>query len=101
MPLNVELAEIRDFLAAHVPFDSLPGAVLESVPPRLSIGYHRRGSVVLADAVIKRPLKRGDIIGMDDVELPDSLALRAWKDIERSVLNGRSGEAEKKSALAS
>lgn len=48
MPLNVELAEIRDFLAAHVPFDSLPAAVLESVPPRLSIGYHRRGSVVLA-----------------------------------------------------
>jgi predicted homoserine dehydrogenase-like protein len=56
---------------------------------------------LLADAVIKRPLKRGDIIGMDDVELPDSLALRAWKDIERSVLTGRSGEAEKKSALAS
>jgi CBS domain-containing protein len=47
VPLNVELAEIRDFLAAHVPFDSLPAAVLESVPPRLSIGYHRRGSVVL------------------------------------------------------
>ena len=48
MPLNVELAEIRDFLAAHAPFDSLPAAVLESVPPRLSIGYHRRGSEVLA-----------------------------------------------------
>lgn len=48
MPLNVELAEIRDFLADHVPFDSLPAAVLESLPPRLSIGYHRRGSVVLA-----------------------------------------------------
>lgn len=48
MPLNVELAEIRDFLAAHAPFDSLPPDVLESIPPRLSIGYHRRGSVVLA-----------------------------------------------------
>ena len=48
MPLNVELAEIRDFLAAHAPFDSLPAAVLESIPPRLSIGYHRRGPVVLA-----------------------------------------------------
>ena len=48
MPLNVELAEVRDFLAAHVPFDSLPAVVLESVPPGLSIGYHRRGSVVLA-----------------------------------------------------
>lgn len=49
MPLNVELAEIRDFLAAHAPFDSLPAAVLESIPPRLSIGYHRRGTVVLAE----------------------------------------------------
>jgi CBS domain-containing protein len=49
VPLNVELAEIRDFLAAHAPFDSLPDAVLESLPPRLSIGYHRRGTVVLAE----------------------------------------------------
>ncbi|GAB3026098.1 histidine kinase [Nocardioides flavus (ex Wang et al. 2016)] len=49
MPLNVELAEIRDFLASHAPFDSLPAAVLESVPPRLSVGYHRRGTVVLAE----------------------------------------------------
>jgi predicted homoserine dehydrogenase-like protein len=60
---------------------------------------------LLADAVIKRPLKRGDIIGMDDVELPESLALRAWVEIERSVLNGRpigmETGAEKKSALAS
>ncbi len=47
MPLSVELAEIRDFLAAHPPFDSLPGDVLESIPPRLSVGYHRRGTVVL------------------------------------------------------
>ena len=49
MPLNVELAEIRDFLADHAPFDSLPDAVLESIPPRLSIGYHRRDTVVLAE----------------------------------------------------
>jgi CBS domain-containing protein len=49
VPLNVELAEIRDFLAAHAPFDSLPAAVLESVPPRLGVGYHRRGTVVLAE----------------------------------------------------
>lgn len=47
MPLNVELAEIRDFLSSHAPFDSLPAAVLESVPPRLSICYHRRDTVVL------------------------------------------------------
>ena len=49
MALGVELAEIRDFLAAHPPFDALPRAVLESIPSRLSIGYHRRGTVVLAE----------------------------------------------------
>ena len=47
MALDVELAEIRDFLAAHAPFDSLPPVVLESIPAQLSIGYHRRGTVVL------------------------------------------------------
>lgn len=49
MALDVELAEIRDFLAAHAPFDSLPHAVLDSIPSRLSVGYHRRGTVVLAE----------------------------------------------------
>ncbi|WP_110240550.1 putative nucleotidyltransferase substrate binding domain-containing protein [Nocardioides gilvus] len=49
MALDVELAEIRDFLASHAPFDRLPPNVLESLPSRLSIGYHRRGSVVLAE----------------------------------------------------
>jgi CBS domain-containing protein len=49
--LAVELAEIRDFLAAHAPFDSLPASVVDSIPRRLSVGYHRRGAVVLADGV--------------------------------------------------
>jgi CBS domain-containing protein len=47
--LDVELAEIRDFLAGHAPFDSLPAAVLGSIPSRLSVGYHRRGTVVLPE----------------------------------------------------
>ncbi len=47
MALDVELAEIREFLADHPPFDGLPGAVLDAIPSRLSIGYHRRGRVVL------------------------------------------------------
>jgi CBS domain-containing protein len=45
--LDVELAEIRDFLAAHAPFDVLPAGVLGSIPSRLGVGYHRRGTVVL------------------------------------------------------
>jgi CBS domain-containing protein len=47
--LDVELAEIRGFLAAHTPFDCLPDAVLESLPSRLSVAYYRRGTVVLAE----------------------------------------------------
>lgn len=49
VPLDVELAEIRDFLAAHAPFEGLPGAVVDAIPSRLSVGYHRRGTVVLAE----------------------------------------------------
>jgi CBS domain-containing protein len=47
--LDAELAEIRDFLAAHPPFDCLPDGVLDTLPHRLSVGYHRRGTVVLAE----------------------------------------------------
>lgn len=47
MALDVELAEIRDFLAEHPPFGWLPAPVLEGLPARLTITYHRRGTVVL------------------------------------------------------
>lgn len=69
MPLNVELAEIRDFLAAHAPFDGLPPAVLESIPPRLSVGYHRRGTVVLAEGSTPVELL---VVRSGAVELRDS-----------------------------
>lgn len=47
MALDVELAEIRDFLAAQAPFDTLPRSVLELIPARLNITYQRRGTVVM------------------------------------------------------
>lgn len=47
MALDVELAEIRDFLAEHPPFGWLPVPVLERLPAELSISYRRRGAVVL------------------------------------------------------
>lgn len=68
MPLDVELAEIRDFLAAHAPFDTLPGAVLESLPPRLAVGYHRRGTVVLAEGAVPDELL---VVRSGAVELRD------------------------------
>lgn len=48
MALDVELAEIRDFLAQHAPFDSLPAEVLEALPKTMTVEYHRRGRSILA-----------------------------------------------------
>ncbi|GAA5167938.1 putative nucleotidyltransferase substrate binding domain-containing protein [Ornithinimicrobium tianjinense] len=45
--MEVELAEVRDFLAAHAPFDSLPGEVLDDLPRRCTLRYARRGSEIL------------------------------------------------------
>lgn len=45
--MEVELAEVRDFLAAHAPFDRLPAAELAALPRRCTIRYARRGRVVL------------------------------------------------------
>ena len=45
--MEVELAEVRDFLAAHAPFDGLPREVLAGLPRRCTLRYARRGSVVL------------------------------------------------------
>ena len=45
--MDVELAEVRDFLAATPPFDSLPGDVLDALPARCTLRYARRGSSVL------------------------------------------------------
>lgn len=45
--MEPELAEVRDFLAAHAPFSDLPDDVLAAVPARCSLRYHRRGSTIL------------------------------------------------------
>lgn len=45
--MDVELAEVRDFLAGHAPFDRLPSSELAELPRRCTIRYARRGSVVL------------------------------------------------------
>lgn len=40
---------------------------------------------LMKDAVIKRPVASGAELTFDDVELPDSLAVKAWKSIEKKV----------------
>ena len=47
MALDVELAEVRDFLAGHEPFSGLPAAVLTSLPGRMAVEYFRRGSELI------------------------------------------------------
>ena len=41
--MEIELVEIRDFLATHHPFDLLPKELLNQVPENLEIRYIRRG----------------------------------------------------------
>ncbi len=45
--MDVELLEIRDFLAAHHPFDQLPDGALSSMVSTIEIRYFKRESVVL------------------------------------------------------
>ena len=45
--MDVELVEVRDFLARCAPFDDLPASVLDRLPARLTQQYHRRGSVIV------------------------------------------------------
>ena len=42
--MDVELIEIREFLASHSPFDRLPDSALDALPQRLSVRYLRRGT---------------------------------------------------------
>jgi CBS domain-containing protein len=42
--MDVELIEIREFLAEHPPFDHLPAEVLDTLPKRLAVRYLRRGT---------------------------------------------------------
>lgn len=44
--MDTELAEIRDFLAVHAPFDRLPAAELDLLPRQFSVRYLRRGTPV-------------------------------------------------------
>ncbi|HQH06185.1 MAG TPA: putative nucleotidyltransferase substrate binding domain-containing protein [Phycicoccus sp.] len=47
MALDVELAEVRDFLARHAPFDALPAEVLAELPRQFTVEYHRRGRAII------------------------------------------------------
>lgn len=48
MALDVELAEVRDFLAHVPPFDALPRGDLDKVVRQLTVRYFRRGTDIIA-----------------------------------------------------
>jgi CBS domain-containing protein len=45
--MDVELREVRDFLAEHPPYSSLPAKVLDELPARLHLRYYRRGTTIV------------------------------------------------------
>ena len=45
--MDVELVEVRDFLARCAPFDELAPSILDRLPARLTQRYHRRGSTIV------------------------------------------------------
>lgn len=47
MAADVELVEVREFLAQHSPFAELPPAVLDGLPARLTARYFRRGTEMM------------------------------------------------------
>lgn len=46
--MDVEIAEIRDFLAQHEPYSMLPPTVLDALPRQLTARYYRRGTTLVA-----------------------------------------------------
>lgn len=40
---------------------------------------------LLQNAVVRRAVKAGDLLDLDDVDLPESLALTAWREIESRI----------------
>lgn len=47
-PMDIELAEIRNFLAQHPPFDGLSAPTLTQLPGRLTARYYKRGSTLVS-----------------------------------------------------
>lgn len=67
--MEVELLEIRDFLAAHAPFDALSPALLDVLPRQLMVRYLRRGTPFPpADGTAAACIIRSGIIELRDSE---------------------------------
>ena len=41
---------------------------------------------LMGNVTIKKPVKKGEMLTFDDVEVPNTLAIKAWKEIEKNAL---------------
>ena len=54
---------------------------MEEYPDHMPIG-------LIQNAIVRRRIKRGDLLMFDDFELPEGLAVNAWRDIrDRTIMN--------------
>jgi len=94
--MDIELLEIRDFLAQHAPFDSLPAGILDELPRKLVVRYQRRGKPF--------PPDNGEnslyIIRSGAVELRDNKGQLLEKLGEGALYNGHCGQAEEPDNVA-
>lgn len=67
--MDVELAEIRDFLAAHPPFDGLPPAELDGLPSVMKGRYARRGTHMMS---VGQPNDEVFVVRSGAVDIRDS-----------------------------
>lgn len=90
--MDIELIEIRDFLASHHPFDLLPDNELDSLPRFLELAYMRRGKQIYPPGSENHYLY---IIRTGAVEIRDTddvfMSLRGEGDTfgARSLLSGK------------
>ena len=99
--MEIELIEIREFLAAHHPFDALPADVLDRLPKMLTVRYFRRGTLVPPADAAERDLyivRQGAIETRDrNGELIDKLG---EGDVLIGACNGSGEDAATSSVTA-
>lgn len=67
--MEVELAEVRDFLARHAPFKELPGKELDALPREMIVRYYRRDSSL---ASVGQPNDQLFVVRSGAVEIRDA-----------------------------
>ena len=81
--MDVELREVRDFLAGHPPFAALPESVLDALPAQMSTRYVRRGEEILS---VGRTNEDFYVVRTGAVDIRDSAGVLVERGAEGSCL---------------